>query len=69
MKMAIIIREKKKNGKAHGNGILFYKNGKIKYEGNFINGKFDGKGKFYRENGDYYVGQEKNYKALGKGIL
>ena len=29
-----------KNGLKHGKGILYYKNGNIKYEGEFSNGKF-----------------------------
>ena len=57
------------NGKAYGKGILYYKNGKIRYEGDFINDKFEGNGKYYYENGEYYIGQFKNGKAHGKGIL
>ena len=30
----------------NGKGIKYYPNGNILYEGNFINGKFDGKGKY-----------------------
>ena len=29
-----------KNGLRNGKGIEYYKNGNIKYEGNFINGEF-----------------------------
>jgi len=39
------------NYKRHGNGILCYTNG-CKYEGNFINGKFDGFGIFYDKYGE-----------------
>ena len=28
------------NGKKHGKGIYYYKNGNIKYEGEFANGKY-----------------------------
>ena len=35
------------NNMANGKGILYYKNGNIRYEGEFINDKFEGKGKFF----------------------
>ena len=44
----------------NGKGKEYYKNGNIKYEGDFINGKYEGKGKFIREDGNYYIGQWKN---------
>ena len=37
--------------------------------GNFINGKLEGNGKFIWENGNYYIGQFKNGKKHGKGII
>ena len=30
------------NGLRHGKGIDYYKNGNIKYDGNFVNGKYEG---------------------------
>ena len=30
------------NDKRHGKGIIYYKNGNIKYDGDFVNGKFEG---------------------------
>lgn len=38
-----------------GQGIFAYPDGS-KYEGNFVNGKFEGHGTFYFANGDRYVG-------------
>ena len=38
-------------------------------EGNFINGKLEGNGKYIYKNGNYYIGQFKNDKFNGKGIL
>jgi hypothetical protein len=57
------------NGKANGKGILYYKEGKIKYEGNFINDKMEGYGKFYYKNGRYYIGQFKQNLLNGNGKL
>ena len=51
----------------HGNGIIFYKNGKINYEGEFANDKKEGNGKYIEENGDYYIGQWLNDNKHGKG--
>ena len=53
----------------NGKGILYYSNGNILYEGDFINGKPEGNGKFIYENGNYYIGQFKNCLRNGKGIL
>ena len=38
-------------------------------DGKFINGKLEGSGKFIWENGCYYIGQFKNGKKNGKGII
>ena len=38
-------------------------------DGNFINGKLEGNGKFIWKNGQYYIGQFKNGKKHGKGII
>ena len=56
-------------GKKHGKGILYYKNGNIKYDGDFISDKFEGDGKYIYENGEYYIGQWLDGKKHGKGIL
>jgi V8-like Glu-specific endopeptidase len=36
-----------KNGLRHGKGKLYYKNGKLKLEGNFVNDKLEGFGKLF----------------------
>ena len=56
------------NGIPHGKGIIYYKNGNIKYDGEFVNGKFEGNGKYIYENGEYYIGQWLNGNRHGKGI-
>ena len=58
-----------KNRKPHGKeGKCFYSNGKICYEGNWKNGKMDGKGVCYNEKGELcYSGYFKNGKRDGKG--
>ena len=58
-----------KNDIPNGKGIKYYKNGNILYEGDFINGKFEGNGKVIYENGLYYIGQFKNGLKHGKGTL
>ena len=49
-----------KNGLKNGKGILYYKNGNIKYDGYFIDDKFEGNGKYIYEDGKYYIGEWKN---------
>ena len=39
---------------------IYYENGKLMYEGGFIDNKFEGYGKYYYLNGEYYEGQFKN---------
>ena len=53
----------------HGKGKLYNKNGNITYEGDFINDKYEGNGKYNWEDGEYYIGQWKNGKRYGKGKL
>jgi len=50
----------------NGAGILAYPDGS-KFEGNFVEGKYDGAGSFYFANGDKYVGDFKNNFPHGKG--
>ncbi len=57
------------NGTAHGKGIIYYKNGSILYEGDFVNGKYEGNGKEIYENGTYYIGQFLNVFRHGKVVL
>ena len=56
------------NDVPHGKGIKYYKNGNIKYDGEFVNGKYEGNGKYIWEDGNYYIGQFLNGKRHGKGI-
>jgi len=51
-----------------GKGIEYYKDGSIKYEGDWVNGKREGNGKAVYKNGDYYIGSFKNNFRDGKGI-
>ena len=47
---------------------MYYANGNIMYEGDFVNDKFEGKGKYIWEDGEYYIGQFKNgVRSHGKG--
>ena len=53
--------------KRNGKGIEYYKNGEIKYEGNYVD---DGDaGCYHYENGDIYIGQFKNGKKNGNGCI
>ena len=52
----------------HGNGKIYYFNGEVKYEGNFINDKIK-KGRYNAKSGNYYIGEFKNWKFNGKGIF
>ena len=55
-----------KNNKPNGKGIKYYKNGKIMYEGSFINGKYDGIGKYIYKEGHYFIGKYENGLRNGK---
>ena len=44
------------NGLKHGKGILYYNNGTIKYDGNFVNGKLEGDELYIDESGKYDIG-------------
>jgi hypothetical protein len=59
----------KKDGKRHGNGIMYYNSGNI-YKGDWVNGYRDGIGTFlFSPTGNKYVGEWKNDKANGKGTF
>ena len=57
-----------KNGKRNGKGKIYYPNGNIKYDGDFVDDKREGNGKIIFESGSYYIGQFKNDLPNGKGI-
>lgn len=50
----------------NGGGIFAYPDGS-KFEGNFVNGKFEGNGTFYFASGDRYVGNFKSNFPNGSG--
>ena len=52
----------------HGKGKMYYKNNTIKYEGEYVNNKMEGNGKYIFENDNYYEGQFMNGLKHGKGI-
>ena len=55
------------NNKFEGKGILYYENGDINYEGEFVKNKFEGKGILYYENGNkHYGGDFVNNKVEGE---
>ena len=56
-------------GLKNGKGILYYSNGNIIYDGDWINDKKEGNGKYIDEDGKYYIGEFKNDLQNGKGIL
>ena len=49
------------------NDIIIYN--KDQYEGEFVNDKYEGKGKYNYEDGKYYIGEWKNGLRNGRGIL
>ena len=57
-----------KNYIPNGKGIKYYKNGNILYDGDFVNGKFEGHGSYILNDNEYYIGQFKNGLKNGKGI-
>ena len=58
-----------KNGLKNRKGILYYPNGNIIYEGEWINDYREGNGKYILEDGQYYIGHWKNDLRNGKGIV
>ena len=58
-----------KKGEKDGKGIIYYKNGQIRYKGDFKDGEFEGYGIYVVENGEYYMGEFKKGLMNGKGIL
>ena len=58
-----------KNGLPNGKGIKYYKDHKVRYKGEFIDGKKEGYGIQFSANGYYYIGEWKNNRRHGKGTL
>lgn len=55
-------------GKRIGKGTMTYDGGAV-YEGDFVNGVYEGEGKYRWDDGDEYEGQWKNGECNGKGIF
>ena len=56
-----------KNDKLNGSGSFYHEPTGCKYEGDFLNGKFDGVGKYLWPDGSIYEGEFKESKLEGKG--
>ena len=62
-----IILDAIKESKRNGQGKDYYEDGKIKYEGNFVDDEYDDeKGKFYDESGNKYEGKFTKGKKNGE---
>jgi hypothetical protein len=57
------------NGLPSGKGKLYYKNGNIKYEGDFVDDKREGKGKYIYEERKDYIGKMLNGFINGIGAI
>ena len=53
----------------NGKVAIYYSDGKLKYEGDRVDGNFEGKGTYYYKNGNKYEGEWKKGLKHGKGIL
>ena len=51
----------------NGKGKKMNRQGIIKYEGEFVDDKYEGKGTYYMETGEYYEGEFKNGTMNGEG--
>ncbi|MBR3552392.1 MAG: TIR domain-containing protein [Clostridia bacterium] len=58
-----------KNGSRTGKGKLYDKNGKLVYEGDFIDGACTGAGTCYYSDGSVYCGSVEKLKRVGQGTL
>ena len=57
----------KMNGKRHGQGKQYSKDGNIIYEGDWVDDKYEGYGKVVIPNLGYHIGEFKNGQIEGKG--
>ena len=60
---------KKGNNLPNGKGIKYNPDGSILYEGDFVDGKFEGKGRYNYANGKYFIGEYKKGLRNGIGII
>ena len=58
-----------RNNQGKIKGVEYRQKGIVKYEGEMIDGVYNGNGKYIYENGEIYIGQWSNGKRHGKGIL
>ena len=60
----------KNNSLPNGKGIKYNPDGTVLYMGEFVDGKFDGKGEYlYRNSKKFFIGEYKNGLRNGKGII
>jgi hypothetical protein len=57
------------NDKMNGKGSFIHQPSGMKYEGDFLNGKYEGVGKYIWPDGYYYEGEFKDSKLSGRGLL
>ena len=57
------------NDKMYGIGKIYLRDGRLKYQGDFVNNKLEGYGKYIFEDGDYYIGDFFNNLQHGKGKI
>ena len=53
----------------NGKGTWYYDDGKIRYEGNWVNDMRDGNGKYYYEDGSHYDGDWQESRKHGQGVM
>ncbi len=58
-----------KQGKFNGRGSCFDRNGKLVYEGQWVNNVINGKGRFIWEDGKSYEGDFKDGRKHGEGTF
>ena len=51
----------------NGFGILYSNTGRVRFKGNWKDGKGHGKGEYHWEDGHYHSGMYENGKAQGEG--
>ena len=52
----------------NGFGVLYSNTGRIRFKGNWKDGKGHGKGEYHWEDGHYHTGLYENGKAQGEGM-
>ena len=57
------------NNLPNGKGVKYNPDGTKLFEGNFVDGRFEGVGRYYYKNGRFFIGNYKNGFREGKGII